>query len=221
MALTHNVAILTLPKFHLQFVDERGKENMKDIFEDPKRHLGKGAVGPESRSTGETVYTCPMHPEIRQFNPGSCPKCGMALEPIGVPRPAIKIDYVCPMHPEVIQNHPGNCPKCGMALEPRTVASEEENPELVDMTRRFWVSAILAVPVFLLAMVTDLLPARLPKALSLHYVQWIECVLATPVVLWGGWPFFVRAWQSIKTWNLNMFTLIGIGVSVAWVYSIV
>ena len=125
------------------------------------------------------------------------------------------------MHPEVIQDHPGNCPKCGMALEPRTIAMEEENPELVNMTRRFWVSTILAGPVFLLAMMADLLPSLLPEGLSMHYVQWIEFVLATPVVLWGGWPFFVRAWQSVKTWNLNMFTLIGLGVSVAWVYSVV
>lgn len=145
----------------------------------------------------------------------------MALESAGAPRPAIKTDYVCPMHPEVIQDHPGNCPKCGMALEPRTIAMEEENPELVNMTRRFWISTILAVPVFLLAMTADLLPSLLPEGLSMHYVQWIEFVLATPVVLWGGWPFFVRAWQPVKTWNLNMFTLIGLGVSVAWVYSVV
>ena len=121
----------------------------------------------------------------------------------------------------MIQDDPGNCPKCGMALEPRTIAMEEENPELVNMTRRFWVSTMLAVPVFLLAMTADLLPSLLPEALSMHNVQWIEFVLATPVVLWGGWPFFVRAWQSVKTWNLNMFTLIGLGVSVAWVYSVV
>jgi Cu+-exporting ATPase len=129
--------------------------------------------------------------------------------------------YTCPMHPEVIQDHPGNCPKCGMALEPRTIATGEENPELVNMTRRFWISTILAGPVFLLAMTADLFPSLLPGGLSMHYVQWIEFVLATPVVLWGGWPFFMRAWQSVKTWNLNMFTLIGLGVSVAWVYSVV
>ncbi len=166
-------------------------------------------------------YTCPMHPEIRQSTPGSCPKCGMALEPVGTPAPAIKTEYVCPMHPEVVQDHPGSCPKCGMALEPRTVALEEENPELIDMTRRFWVSAVLATPVFILAMIADLAPDWLPEALSMRAVQWIEFVLATPVVLWGGWPFFVRGWQSVVTWNLNMFTLIGLGVAVAWTYSVV
>jgi P-type Cu+ transporter len=191
------------------------------FVENPEQYLNKEALAPENRPDGATIYTCPMHPEIRQPNPGNCPKCGMALESAGAPRPAMKTDYVCPMHPEVIQDHPGNCPKCGMALEPRTIAMEEENPELVNMTRRFWVSTILAGPVFLLAMVADLFPSLLPEGLSMHYVQWIECVLATPVVLWGGWPFFVRAWQSVETWNLNMFTLIGLGVSVAWVYSVV
>jgi Cu+-exporting ATPase len=129
--------------------------------------------------------------------------------------------YTCPMHPEVIQEHPGNCPKCGMALEPLTVAREKDDPELSDMTRRFWVSTALAVPVFLLAMIADLTPQLLPQGLSMRTVQWVEFTLATPVVLWGGWPFFVRGWQSVVTWNLNMFTLIGLGVSVAWTYSVV
>jgi Cu+-exporting ATPase len=108
-----------------------------------------------------------------------------------------------------------------MALEPATVAVPEENPELTDMTRRFWVSALLAAPVFLLAMTSDLLPGLLPRSISMHVLQWIEFALATPVVLWGGWPFFVRGVKSVRTWNLNMFTLIGLGVSVAWGYSVV
>ncbi|PXF52144.1 MAG: copper-translocating P-type ATPase, partial [Deltaproteobacteria bacterium] len=113
------------------------------------------------------------------------------------------------------------CPKCGMALEPVVAKVEEKNEELIDMSRRFWVSTVLALPVFILAMVADLLPAWLPGGLSMQTVQWIEFALATPVVLWGGWPFFVRGWQSVQTWNLNMFTLIALGVSVAWVYSVV
>ena len=125
------------------------------------------------------------------------------------------------MHPEIVRDKPGNCPKCGMALEPRAIAADEANPELVNMTRRFRVCTVLAIPVFVLAMTADLLPGLLPEGLSMRTVQWIEFLLATPVVLWGGWPFFVRAWQSVKTWNLNMFTLIGLGVSVAWVYSMV
>jgi Cu+-exporting ATPase len=129
--------------------------------------------------------------------------------------------YTCPMHPEVRQDHPGNCPKCGMALEAVTVGVEKKNDELIDMTRRFWISTFLAVPLFILAMIADLAPAWLPAGLSMPMVQWIELALATPVVLWGGWPFFVRGWQSLRTWNLNMFTLIALGVSVAWVYSVV
>ena len=170
---------------------------------------------------GATIYTCPMHPEVRQAGPGTCPKCGMALEPLFEPMAQTKVEYTCPMHPEIVSDQPGTCPKCGMALEPRTVAVEERNEELEDMTRRFWVSAVLATPVFILAMIADLYPAWLPQGLSMKAVQWIEFVLATPVVLWGGWPFYVRFWQSVRTWNLNMFTLIGLGVSVAWAYSVV
>lgn len=132
------------------------------------------------------------------------------------------ITYTCPMHPEVIQDHPGNCPKCGMALEPviATVEDDSGNQELRDMSRRFWFSLPAAFAVFVLAMVADLAPGWLPPGLSMPAVQWIEFILATPVVLWGGWPFFVRAWQSLQTWNLNMFTLIGLGVSIAWAYSV-
>jgi Cu+-exporting ATPase len=131
------------------------------------------------------------------------------------------VTYTCPMHPEIRQQGPGNCPKCGMALEPVTFSVEEKNEELIGMSRRFWISIVLAAPVFILAMVADLLPAWLPSWLSMHAVQWIEFALATPVVWWCGWPFFVRGWQSLRTWNLNMFTLIGLGVSVAWIYSVV
>lgn len=129
--------------------------------------------------------------------------------------------YTCPMHPEIQQQGPGNCPKCGMALEPLTVGGEEKSEELTDMSRRFWLCSVLALPVFSLAMIADMMPMWLPGRLSLQTVQWIEFGLATPVVLWGGWPFFVRGWQSVRTWNLNMFTLIALGVSVAWAYSVV
>ena len=171
-------------------------------------------------STG-LLYTCPMPPEIRQQGAGSCPRCGMALGPESPMPAAVHKQYICPMHPEVVQDYPGSCPKCGMPLEPRQAIGEEENPELADMSRRLRVSTGLALPVFILAMVADLAPQWLPDWLTMHAVQWIEFLLATPVVLWGGWPFFVRGWQSVASWNLNMFTLIGLGVSVAWVYSVV
>jgi len=162
-----------------------------------------------------------MHPEVQQQGPGACPKCGMALEPMDVPAPATKTEYTCPMHPEVVQDHPGNCPKCGMVLEPRTIATEEDDAELRDMTRRFWVSTVLAIPVLFSAMGAEFWPDVFAQVIHPRTRQWLELLLATPVVLWGGWPFFVRGWRSLVTRNLNMFTLIGLGVAVAWGYSMV
>lgn len=129
--------------------------------------------------------------------------------------------YTCPMHPEIIKDEPGSCPICGMSLEPLMPTEEVENNELKEMTQRFWFSVVLALPLFILAMIADMMPSMLPQKLSTQTLYWIEFSLATPVVLWGGWPFFVRAWHSIKSWNPNMFTLISLGVSVAWVYSVV
>jgi Cu+-exporting ATPase len=187
-------------------------------------HQQAAAPHPGSQVQGDSrnaVHTCPMHPEVRNEGSGSCPKCGMALEPEVMTAPETRTEYTCPMHPEIVQDHPGSCPKCGMALEPVTFVAEEKNEELTDMSRRLRISIVLALPVFLLAMVADLAPQWLPASLSMKAVQWAEFVLATPVVLWGGWPFFVRGWQSVVSWNLNMFTLVGLGVSVAWIYSIV
>ena len=169
-----------------------------------------------------TQYTCPMHPEIVQDQPGDCPKCGMALEPMTPTLAPARTEYTCPMHPEVVQDHPGNCPKCGMALEPRTVVvDEEDNPELRDMTRRFRVSAVLAVPVLISAMAAEFWPEAMAGIIAPHVRQWLEMLVGTPAIVWGGWPFFVRGWQSVVTRNLNMFTLIGLGVAVAWLYSVV
>ncbi len=170
---------------------------------------------------GHKFYTCPMHPEIHQKSPGNCPKCGMTLEKEVEALPTVSTKYTCPMHPEIIEDSPGNCPKCGMSLEPITVEAEDENEELVYMTKRFWVSVILAFPVFLIAMVADLAPSYLPTNFTHQGIQWFEFILASPVVLWAGWPFFVRGYNSIKTWNLNMFTLIAIGVGAAYIYSLI
>ncbi len=169
-----------------------------------------------------TIYSCPMHPEIQQPEPGSCPKCGMSLEPMVIPSVlSEKTEYICPMHPEVMQDHPGNCPKCGMALEPRVVTAEEDNAELKDMTRRFWVCLVLAIPILISAMGSEIWPEAFNEVISLRTRQWLEMILATPVVLWGGWIFFVRGWQSVITRNFNMFTLIGLGIAVAWSYSVI
>src|SRR5688572_11701403 len=164
-------------------------------------------------------FTCPMDPEIRQRGPGACPKCGMALEPVDV-APVRRTEWTCPMHPEVVQAGPGACPICGMALEPRMVSVEAANPELDDMTRRFWISLALTAPM-LLMMVADLFRGGGHQLVPAAAMSWGSLVLATPVVLWGGWPFFVRAWTSIRSGYLNMFTLIGLGVGAAYGYSLV
>ena len=175
---------------------------------------------PVKKESGD--YTCPMHPEVRSPTATSCPKCGMALEPLRPAGLAEKVEYTCPMHPEIVRDAPGSCPICGMALEPRTVSlAEEENPELADMRRRFWVSVALTIPVFAIGM-SELLPGMpLEKLISMRGLIWLELVLATPVVLWCGWPFFERAWQSLVNRSLNMFTLIGMGVGVAYLYSVI
>ncbi|MDY0282432.1 MAG: heavy metal translocating P-type ATPase [Salinivirgaceae bacterium] len=203
---------------HYYFCSEHCLRKFK---EHPEQYLDKETSPSPEKYNKLITYTCPMHPEIKQQGPGNCPKCGMALEPAEVQAAATKTVYTCPMHPEVVQDHPGNCPKCGMALEPVKFSVEEKNEELIYMSRRFWICTVLTLPVFFLAMVADMMPSWLPNWLSMQAVQWIEFALATPVVLWGGWPFFVRGWQSVQTWNLNMFTLIALGVSVAWVYSVV
>ena len=210
------------PRRYLPDESGEGAEHHHDPPEHSHVSTNAAAVcSDDSCALPGVEWTCPMHPEIVQDHPGSCPKCGMALEPKGVPAGTTRIEYTCPMHPEIVQDHPGNCPKCGMALEPKTIVSEEENEELTDMSRRFWISSILAIPVFVLAMVADLAPGWLPEGLSMKTIQWIEFALATPVVWWGGWPFFVRGVQSVRTWNLNMFTLIALGVFMAWSYSVV
>ncbi|WP_374663997.1 copper-translocating P-type ATPase [Ramlibacter sp.] len=197
-------------------------------------------------------YTCPMHPEVRQLGSGRCPKCGMFLQPVGVPTDAAhshgaphrahhdhghhlaapaaapaprapangqEAEYTCPMHPQVRQMGPGHCPICGMALEPVIATSGTgDSPELRDMTRRFWIGLALTAPVFVLEMGAHLLGWHLlPGQTS----NWAQLLLATPVVLWAGWPFFVRALASLRNRSLNMFTLIALGTGAAWLYSIV
>jgi Cu+-exporting ATPase len=166
-------------------------------------------------------YTCPMHPEVHKDGPGDCPKCGMALEPETMSAPATRTQYTCPMHPQIIRDEPGNCPICGMALEPMTVTVSEANPELDSMTRRFWIGAALTLPL-LAIMVSDLLPSHpIQRLLTGSSLGWFELAIASPVVLWGGWPFFQRGWASIVSRNLNMFTLISIGAGSAYLYSLV
>lgn len=203
---------------------------LKKFTDEPEKFLDHRAEGeatqgreisPEQKTGATSAYTCPMHPEVRQANPGSCPKCGMALEPVTVSAPKEKIEYTCPMHPQIVRDAPGFCAICGMALEPRTVTLEEENAELTDMKRRFWVSTGLTLPLLILAM-SEMLPGdTLRSLIGVRASVWVSLLLASPVVLWGGWPFFVRAWYSVVNRSLNMFTLIGLGVAVAYIYSVI
>jgi Cu+-exporting ATPase len=151
-------------------------------------------------------------------------------QPIGISRlrtkpvaPEQGSAYTCPMHPEIVSDQPGSCPICGMALEPRTVSlADQQNPELSDMTRRFWVAVVLTIPLLLVAMSDLIFPMGFLAGLApASFWGWVEFALATPVVLWAGWPFFVRGWQSLVNRSLNMFTLIALGVSVAYVFSVI
>ncbi len=178
------------------------------------------APSPAKTVDAQTRYTCPMHPEVRQDAPGTCPKCGMALEPVTpTPTPGKGGQYTCPMHPQIIRDEPGSCPICGMALEPVNAAAEEDDSELRDMTRRFWVSVALSAPLLVIAM-AHMIPA------AAHFIAptvrvWIELLLGTPVVLWCGWPLLVRGWRSVVNRSLNMFTLIAMGIGVSWIYSVI
>ncbi len=200
-------------------------------------------------AASKAAYACPMHPEVRQPGPGSCPKCGMNLVPEGsetaphshmhsatdhaatepedgsydtVPDGFAGPVYTCPMHAQVRQTSPGSCPICGMGLELESAAMAEAgpNPELVDFTRRFWVGAALTVPLLVLTMGPLVGLGTVREVFGERATLWIELALGTPVVLWCGWPFLMRGWRSFRTWNLNMFSLIAMGVMAAWLFSV-
>jgi Cu+-exporting ATPase len=162
---------------------------------------------------GETYYFC-SRSCVEKFR--ADPKRYLEPKPqTPAPQPVAAIEYTCPMHPEIVRSGPGSCPICGMALEPRTATLEEDNHELRDMTRRFWVSLALTIPILIL-MVSEMLPGKpLQNLLGPNLLLWSQFALATPAVLWGGWPFFVRGWQSFVNRHLNMFTLIALGTGAA------
>ncbi|MCA8991269.1 MAG: heavy metal translocating P-type ATPase [Planctomycetaceae bacterium] len=178
-----------------------------------------GGGGERVVPSSSAAYYCPMCPGVESDEPGTCPKCGMALDAASSASMSVKTVYVCPMHPEVEQDHPGSCPVCGMDLEPKSFVPEPDDPELTNMTFRFWIALSLSVPVFLLSML-PMAGVPINQWLGHTVHSWGQLLLSTPVVLWAGWPFFERGWNSIRTWNLNMFTLIAIGTGAAYGYSL-
>nr|WP_299246422.1 copper-translocating P-type ATPase [uncultured Halomonas sp.] len=224
------------------------QQRIKQQEHSPQDKQGRSA---EASDQETSQYTCPMHPEMVSDQPGDCPKCGMHLVAVGsddaqahschggqghgaaapvrggkydkVPAGHVGAVYTCPMHPEVRQTKHGACPLCGMGLELESTAVDDEgpNPELVDFTRRFWVAAALTIPVLVLAMSPYLGLTAIRDFFGERNAMWLELVLSTPVILWSGWPFFVRGWNSFRTMNLNMFSLIGMGVGAAYLFSIV
>ena len=212
-------------KFESGDQHEAAPQQLVTLGEAPPKHdccHGHEGHSPSKKkhTKSSAKYICPMCDGVESDVPSDCPKCGMALERNQPAAPQTKTIYTCPMHPEVRQDHPGSCPKCGMDLEPETVTSEEEeaDPELTWMTIRFWVGTALTIPVVALAMLPMLgIELGVPADVS----RWIQLVLATPVVLWCGWPFFVRGAKSFVSMNLNMFTLISMGVAAAYLFSLV
>ena len=188
-------------------------------FADPPAPATAAARATGSDSAPPAVYTCPCHPAVRSDAPADCPECGMALEP-QMPAVAVRTEYVCPMHPTVVRDAPGSCPECAMALEPRAALPDDgPSPELADMRRRLAVACVLTLPVLVIAM-SEMVPwLDLRDRLGPVWHGWSQAVLATPVVLWCGWPFFVRGWNSLATRKLNMFTLVAIGTGAAWLAS--
>jgi len=177
-------------------------------------------TGNENERHSAKKYFCPMCEGMESDQASTCPKCGMNLERNAAFRETTRTLYTCPMHPEIEHDHPGNCPICGMSLEPKNaIGPAADDHELRDMTRRFWIGATLSIPVFVLAM-GHLLP-RAPHWLESDWSRWVQFIFSTPVVLWAGWPFFARGWQSVVNRSLNMFTLIAIGVGTAFFYSAV
>ena len=180
---------------------------------------GHGNTNRKSRQATPGTYICACCPGVESDEPGNCPHCGMALQRVGGSAKTTR--YSCPMHPEIVRDEPGDCPICGMALEPMTVTADEgPSAELVSMTRRFWISAALSIPLIVLTMggmVGLDVDAWIDRSIS----GWLQLLLATPVVLWGGAPFFQRGWQSVVNRRLNMFTLIALGTGAAFVFSLV
>jgi len=176
----------------------------------------------KKQKNGTGVYYCPMHCEGEKIyhQPGDCPVCGMDLVEEVSSQPT-KTQYTCPMHPEVVKDQPGDCPKCGMDLVPKKPDLSVKEKSYVKLRKKFWLAFAFTLPIFIISMSDMLTNNPLHEVLALKYWNWIQFVLSIPVLFYATWMFFERAYKSIKTWNLNMFTLIGIGAGVAWMFSVV
>jgi P-type Cu+ transporter len=174
----------------------------------------------KSAGKGSGIFYCPMHCEGDKTydKPGDCPVCGMDL--LEQPSFNKKIQYTCPMHPEIIKDEPGSCPICGMDLVPLDASVEKEDKTYKNLLRKFKISIIFTAPIFLIAMSEMIHNNPLMTVMPWKYWNWVQLVLSIPVVFYTAWMFFERAWRSVKTWNLNMFTLIGIGSGVSWLFSV-
>lgn len=179
----------------------------------------KAKIG-ENGDSRNAIYTCPMHPEIKQDYPGDCPKCGMSLEAMTPQVFNQKTIYTCPMHPEIEQDHPGDCPKCGMTLESKSAeaANDGEQQEIKKLSRKFWIGLVFGLPVVILAL-EEMIPTLKFEFISHQTSGWLQLILATPVIFWSGGFFYTKAWKSIINRSLNMFTLIAMGVGAAYFYS--
>src|SRR5579883_1459323 len=214
---------------HHHHAHTHGAEPAKDGARDPVCGMTVDPATAKHRAEhgGATYYFCGARCKEKFLaNPGRYLAAKSAASPAApAPRRAAPPGaglWTCPMHPEIVRSGPGSCPICGMALEPMTpLGSEAENPELAEMTHRFWLGVALSIPLLYLTMLDPMIGAPLGRALSPRGIAWLELVLATPVVLWGGWPFFLRGWASLVNRSLNMFTLIAIGTGVAYGYSVI
>jgi Cu+-exporting ATPase len=207
------------PTLPISAKSEHGDHSHGD--EEHHAHSHHGHEHATMKPSAAAKYFCPMHPDVIADKPGSCPKCGMALERNPAWKSEEKVIYTCPMHPQIEQDHPGSCPICGMALERKSISpgAPEDDAELKDMTRRFWIGTALTLPIFVLAMAHMIPALRHESWVMSDASRWIQFALSTPVVLWAAWPFFQRGWRSLVTWQLNMFTLIAIGVGTAYLFS--
>ncbi len=196
-------------------------ENQNNPLKDPVCGMTVKPTSPhQTRHQGQTYYFCnPKCLTKFQTNPEEYLE-GNSKPPLKKNQPSEEGVYTCPMHPEIVREKPGSCPICGMALEPRTITLEEKNHELEDMSKKFWISLSLSIPLFLIVMLSMFFPHFFERFISLRNLEWLNLALASPVVLWTGSPFFIRAWQSVRNKHLNMFTLIGLGVGVAYIYSL-